>query len=468
MLIGLAFFVLTVATSLSTPYRTPGILLTQRGPDGQPARVPDIGAPDERQHANYIAHLLDRREFPVLVPGSADLGETYQSHQPPLYYLLAAGWSILVRADPTDPAAGVKIRLLNAFFGLATLAGIFALGRAFGRDDVGLAASAIAGLMPMFVALHAAVSNDPLLIALCTWALAIGARALRDGWTLQRAIAFGLVAGLALLTKTSALALLPTGLLALLLARKWPAGSRVPVLVAVLLLPLLVAGPWLARNQRLYGDPLAMRAFNEAFVGSPKRQDIVRGLAAMREARGLSPAGATREYWVEWFGWWTLRSFYGAFGYMDIFWPAWLYRALALVTGVLIAAAIAGAIRSRDGPAEDPVWPVAAMSFGFLLVMALLYLQFNLTYFQAQARYLYPAIAPIALALAFGACFALGRFSRWAWLALGVALLVLDLYSLKYLRAEFRERTLASSGTAPYVAGSLARERANTARYRNS
>ena len=42
-----------LAFSLKTPYREPGILLYQ----GR-AAAQDIGAPDERQHANYVQNLL--------------------------------------------------------------------------------------------------------------------------------------------------------------------------------------------------------------------------------------------------------------------------------------------------------------------------------------------------------------------------------------------------------------------------
>ena len=91
--LGLILFTFAVLASwyaTTTPYRQPGHLMNQRGPDGRPAQIPDIGAPDDRQHANYIHHLLNTNSFPVLRPDSPDLGETYQSHQPPLYYLLAA------------------------------------------------------------------------------------------------------------------------------------------------------------------------------------------------------------------------------------------------------------------------------------------------------------------------------------------------------------------------------------------
>src|SRR5437016_3338620 len=68
-----------------TPYRSPGQVQHQE--------QPDYGAPDERQHVNYIEHILDGKGFPVFNPQDVNLYETYQSHQPPLFYILAAGWA---------------------------------------------------------------------------------------------------------------------------------------------------------------------------------------------------------------------------------------------------------------------------------------------------------------------------------------------------------------------------------------
>ena len=85
----LALFVgFCCAFSAATPYRQPGVMRYQRGPDGGPAQIPDVGAPDEAAHVAYVDHLLKGKGFPVLVAGSPD----YEAHQPPLYYLAEAGW----------------------------------------------------------------------------------------------------------------------------------------------------------------------------------------------------------------------------------------------------------------------------------------------------------------------------------------------------------------------------------------
>ena len=465
-----AYLALCGVYTAKTPYRQSGVLVNQGG-----QTIPDIGAPDERQHANYVQHLLGGKGFPVLVPGSPDLGETYQSHQPPLYYLLACGWAKLVASDPVDPDSGRRLRFLNALFGVGTLLGIFFAARWGLQDDgAGLAAVAIAGLMPMFVALHAAVGNDPLLYLLCTWTVALCAKGVREGWNWRLALGVGLTAGLGLLTKTTAVALLPTVLVALVSSWRWSDSKPAVTTWAVaLLVPLVVASPWLVRNQSLYGDPLAVTAFNAAFVGSPKPETVVvperifvdqdpvyiaaaeRATEANPEATpqgtidaivadvGLTPA-AKFDYWVDWVGWWTGRSFIGVFGYMDVFLlergsaqtSPTLYR-VCLAALLLLAVGWALSLRAGlDGPSKA----VHATNAALLLVVAVLFVRFNLQYFQGQARYLYPAIAPLAIGFGLGLSYWMGRRKAWAWGVAALALSVLQLVAVQTLMAGFEAR----------------------------
>jgi 4-amino-4-deoxy-L-arabinose transferase-like glycosyltransferase len=463
-----AFLVLGAVYAAKTPYREPGFLRHQGG-----APAADIGAPDERQHANYIRHVIDGEGFPVLVPGSADLYETYQAHQPPLYYLLAAGWAKLAGSDPTDPASGGRIRYLNLLIGIGTLFGIYkAAVWGLGREDVGLAAVAVAGLMPMFVALHAAVGNDPLLFLLCTWCVALAGRGIRHGWDWRTSLLCGVLAGLGLLTKTTALALLPMLLFALAVSAK--RSEKRPPLASwamALVLPVMIGMPWMVRNQKLYGDPFAITAFNAAFVGSPQPHHVAipsmvndgdeAYVAAFEEVVNAEPdlpprqlldrvhdkvgmtGGAQFVYWTDWVGWWTARSFVGVFGYMDVFildsagetGSGTFYR---VVLGLMAVCAVFWLLSLRGADATTRA--IHATYGVFLVVIALLFVRFNLQYFQGQARYLYPAIAPIAVGLGLGLCQALGRHKEWGWAVAAVALSVVQVFVLSALTAGFGPR----------------------------
>ncbi len=426
-----------------TPYRTGGSVLSQRDPKNptRPAAAPDIGAPDERQHVNYVVHLLQGQGFPVFDPKDPHLYETYQSHQPPAFYVLAAGWCKLTGAtDLENSDSGKRLRYLNAVLGGVEVLAVFALGFwGFKRPEIGALAAAFAALLPMNVALSGAVNNDVLLYLLCTAALAVCALGLQEGWTTKRCLAAGVLIGLALLTKTTALALLPAAFLAVM----W-AGKGKPKLAGWLAaaVPILVfAVPWWLRNQQLYGDPLAMHAFKAAFPGSAQAQTFIEGFGAWA-------------YWLSWVGWWTLRSFFGAFGYMDIWLnesgmpggsaPNALYRGLIALSLVVFLGWLLSWKRFDEGRSRA----VQAMNLTFFAFVLLFFISFNMQYFQAQARYLLPAIGPISCGYALGALTLLK--DRWLPALAALALIFggTTIYAGTRLPGEFEKRTglSASSG----------------------
>jgi hypothetical protein len=149
LLVAIILAVVHAALSLvyasETPYRTAGKLRINRG-----ASIPDIGAPDERQHANYVQTILDGKGFPVFQPEASDVGEHYEDHQPPLYYIAAAGFAKLVGVSNVDDPGASKLRWLNGIIGGLTVLGVFYLGLwGLQRSDIALGAAAITAVLPM-------------------------------------------------------------------------------------------------------------------------------------------------------------------------------------------------------------------------------------------------------------------------------------------------------------------------------
>lgn len=414
-LIAIAHLLLAFGYARETPYREAGILRFQGRAPAQ-----DIGAPDERQHVNYVHRLARGEGFPVFDPKDPNLYETYQSHQPPLYYLKAAGWAKMLGLDILSESGGRGLRLQNAIIGAGTVVGVFFLVYwGFRRVSASLIASAFAALLPMNVALSGAVGNDPLLIFFCTWTLGLCALGLRDGWTVGRAVALGVLVGLAALTKTTAVALMPVASLALL----WPSPRRWNLFALAGGIALLIPMGWWIRNQQLYGDPLAIGAFNEAFVGSPKASMFIGELGAL-------------DYWLHWVGWWTARSFFGVFGYMDIFLPDTLYR--LLMAGMLVIVLLWFLSLTKGIPKEEA--RVHWLNGLFLLIVLALFLRFNMQYFQAQARYIMPALGVIAAGVGIGLASSLrGRWPMGLY-GLMALLLGLNLYILSWLPGQFEQR----------------------------
>src|SRR3989442_8404486 len=110
------------------------------------ARVPPYNAPDEPAHANYVREIAGRGALPVLRPGDwdADLLERlkaarfpagsdvsairYESHQPPLYYLLLAPLA-RATAGASERDQIVALRLGSAAIGLVALAAPYRAAR---------------------------------------------------------------------------------------------------------------------------------------------------------------------------------------------------------------------------------------------------------------------------------------------------------------------------------------------------
>ncbi len=399
----------------ATPYRTPGTLSFLYP---SPIQVVDIGAPDERQHVNYVRDLLTERRLPVLRADDPQLGERYEAHQPPLYYGLAAGFSKLLGGLDLESPAGWKLRWLNALIGAGTVAGVYCLALWGFRDHAAaLIAAAIAAFLPMQVALSGAVSNDPLLIALATWTLAVCAKGLREGWSARLLIGAGVLAGLSLYTKTSGLALIPILALAAFLPQfKRPTLPQAGLLVG---LPILLFVPWMLRNQALYGDLLGMSVFNQAFAGSMSKVDPSR-LADPAHWKGVLQL--------------TAMSFVGLFGYMDIPLPQWTYSAM-WVGGALL---IFGWLRSLRKEEWRFGKAVTLLNGAFLLVVIALFIQFNMQYFQGQARYLFPALGPIACGMGIGLVTVSRCKGVYTFYALAVILIGLNLWILTWLPGGFR------------------------------
>lgn len=396
----------------NTPFLKPGFLKHQAN-----NRTIDVGAPDELQHIVYVRRIASGQGIPILRVDDPDLDRTYQSHQPPLYYFVAAAWSKVAGES------ALAMRSLNALIGGSTVVGVFFLAWwGLRREDVAIGAAAFAALLPMNVALSSAVTNDTLLFCLCTWALACFARLYRDGVEARVVVVAGVLAGLAFVTKTNAVALIPAIGVGWLACR-----SRVSFksLAPGLVLALGIGAIWWIRNTMVYGDPFAVRVFNAAF--EPR--------IPVKPAQFVEAFGVLG-YWGDMVGWWTARSFIGVFGYMDIFLKDDLYRiALALLL-ILATLGLANLRKEPDAEAKPVHW----MNGTFLVVTILLFIQFNMTHFQGQARYLMPAIGPISILLGLGLSFMSKGRSLAPAMSLAALLLALNVYVIQILPTEFARR----------------------------
>src|SRR3954451_10286461 len=144
------------------------------------------------------------------VPRNDGGGTNAASEYPPGYYLY--------ELIPYELASSADIhtrlfvmRLFSVLWLLvSTVAGWLLAGEVFDRDrPLQLLSTAAFALWPMLTFISSAVNPDSMLVALWTLATWVGVKIIKRGLTARLAVGMCLCVGLALVTKATALALLP-------------------------------------------------------------------------------------------------------------------------------------------------------------------------------------------------------------------------------------------------------------------
>lgn len=374
-------------------------------------------APDEAAHVAYVRAVHDGR-----LPSPGDQArdprkQSYEWHQPPLYYALAAAaWPLGERG----------MRAVSIAFAAAGLLLVLLAARELWPHDplYAITALALAALIPGHIAINSVVNNDALLELCFDAALYIGVISLVRGITSGRAVALGAAAGLAVLTKTTGLLLVPImlALYGILWLRGQPARRVAAHCATTIALLLLLPGWWFARNVRHFGQPVPLGAFNAMFGGTAQARDFV----------GALGWGGYAELVANW----TFRSFWAVYGTpagaargLPAFLPDQVYVVAALLCLVGIAGLVALHFRR--------IAPERAAAVRFLLfalgVVVCAFAAFVAKYFQAQGRYLYPAMLAIAILFAAGWRTAIpARYSVTSTVLLVGLLLAMDAAFLRY------------------------------------
>jgi hypothetical protein len=399
--------------------------------------TPHWEIPDEPAHYNYVRKIAENATLPVLQMGDYDQAYLediksrkfppemsiaaiqYESHQPPLYYLLAVPFYILERDAPIDVRL-LGLRFFSSLWGAVLLALVYRISslllpRGFGLP---LLACAFVAFVPQHLAMLAGVNNDALaevvLAAIVLGLLRIlvsadeNAPGRRKSW-----LAVGWILGAALLTKTTTYVSL--GLIIatfLLLARRGTSlGIQIRLAIPGLCFGLLPGALWFVRDAATYGptDWLGLARHNAVVVGQP--------LTLVLYPNYL--VAATYYFPI------MFRSFWGQFGWMGVLLDGRIYMALfafsifALIGVVAFIARNHGHVPSSATAGPDTVsFPTLRMqrTDGFILAALWILLTFagtiaySLEFFQAQGRYLFPALGAIAIFAAAG----LGEWIRLA------------------------------------------------------
>jgi 4-amino-4-deoxy-L-arabinose transferase-like glycosyltransferase len=403
-------------------------------------RVPPWNAPDEPAHYNFIYSIAIQHQLPVLQPGDYSQAAIdrltnlkfppsesiaafrYESHQPPLYYLLAAPVLVITRAQSVKVQV-VALRLVTVVIGAALLLAVDRLARQiFPKSGaIPLAATAFVAFVPEHIFMNAAIDNDALAELMLCLTLIVLVDDLRAGGRARNDWLAGVVAGLAILTKLVAAVsavLVALGFLgtALLAPDRRQALRQLPLRLARSgSVAVVLSGWWVARNLVIYGvkDPFGLRRHAQVVVG----QKLTGGLS-LPLLRQMSLT--------------LFHSFWGQFGWMGIPFADRTYDVIATASVLVAIGILAFAWRVlreagvgdwvsgvRDGvsgkwprpsdirhPTPDTQARIFSAALGLLvaeMVLVLLGVVFyNLQYLQPQGRYLFPTLPALGIFAAAG------------------------------------------------------------------
>jgi 4-amino-4-deoxy-L-arabinose transferase-like glycosyltransferase len=367
--------------------------------------------------------------------GGPNLASTYP---PTAYAWEAIGYEAASSGTVFDELLGA--RLMSALWIPVTVLATWLLaGEVFGRRRaLQTATAAVPALLPMFAFIASSVSPDGMMYALWTLALWLGVRCVRRGVPLADGAAFFAVVGLACTVKTTSYALLPAALLVavlgLLARRPWRIGGLLR-LAAAIVVPLAVTlGAWVVGARA--GDRAVAAQITESSSSGATAGTNWRELLSYVWQYYLPRLPFQQRYTVPPGGYpllqvWITQA-WGAFGWLEVKFPPWVYRVL----GVLTMSVFAGGLAALMGARRQVEWRVVA--FVALVFLALLGGLHWTDYHQLesgtlgfmQGRYMFPAIGIFGLALG-GAVSLLPerRHTGAAGAAIG-ALLVFHLFAL--------------------------------------
>jgi len=399
--------------------------------------IPLGRGPDEEHHYRYVLHLVKLKSLPVLTDAHATRDERTMAIaiHPPLYYLMLTLPYMVLRFLPDGTIQHI-FRFCSTLMGVITLWLILTMLKEVfpDRPSLPIATVSFAALLPHFLLLSSVINNDGLLILLSTLFLLWSLRLAGNGGRMPDFLRLGILYGLMLNTKASALSLAPVGAAVVMwLARRkavtsdrgaspsWrtlAAGTFVFYATAA-----VIGGWWYARFYLMIGriQPIPhLPQYEKMLLHSPAEW-FTNPLAPMLALRHV--AGIMRSIWgqVDWFLSPAQRDAMAyADNFRDMVWgptvasqpglfllSLWLYRVFVVLTAWCLIGLVILAVGGKAGQtplASAQKHSLVFFAFYFLLLYAALmhYTLFTHPGGFEGGRYLLPSIGAYATLFTLG------------------------------------------------------------------
>ncbi len=388
-------------------------------------------APDEAAHVNYV-RVLAAGHLPTLQDEKSDpLKQSYEWHQPPLYYALCV---------PMAQYGARGMRLISIGLGVLAILLTFLLAyHAFPqRPMVAVLAAAIDGLLPTHIAISSTVNNDILLEVCFTWTILLVVLMWQYGVTTKRSMALGAACGAALLTKATALLLVPTLALAVIFALQLgiPKQALLKATITAAIVGGTVCGWWYLHNMMQYHELLPLKEFSQSFSGTAMATQVISGQLHLP-----MPAPGWPGYYMLVTSM-TFKSFWAVYGSrilakfgVPAFLPSQVYI-IALIITICSAVGFVLLHFQRNKLFDKTQLRIVWIFVLLIGLVAASFLAFVSHYFQTQGRYLYPALGPLSILMAQGWLQLFGALrQKSAAAALIVSLLLMAILFLTAVQA---------------------------------
>jgi hypothetical protein len=337
--------------------------------------TPPFQAPDEYSHYSYARFIYNSGQLPIQ-PTPAVRVEELEFHQPPLYYILAA--PLFASTQLIDGRPLLALRFINILFSMLTIVVVYYFAsNMWGQKPftVGLVCTAVA-LLPTYSYLSATMRNGTLATFFASLGFYLCAKLTLDEQQQRNArwSWVGVVAGLAILSKLSALAFAgAAGLTLVIASRDWRTTLQRAGWFSLGFLS--TAGWWFVRNWYIYGHPLKIIENGWGFVPPPMSWDH-----------------ETRSAIVIFKTFWAVFGRINEFHYADIYRFYWWFGGLS-VLGIVIY------VLQKRHDLPNKLIGLFGLAIGFSLITTLYYAH---NYDSDQGRYMFPSLLPIATFIAIG------------------------------------------------------------------
>jgi len=414
--------------------------------------------PDEERHLAYCEYIAQNRSLPYL-DANSDGFRIGQALHPPLFYLIGSlfcrkdstklilstvsvnegpGFAVIVPpADGITPEYAQKawsahiIRLFSLICSALTVYLTYCMALAVFPRRVLLAftAALLVGNCPEFVHVSASVSNEPLSTALATLYVLILMHWAKNPERITYSMAAGIVLGLCLLTKLSAVLYIPVTIIAIV----WKLGGigrkSAKSLLVIFVPAALISAWWLLRNWIYFDDPVFLKAI-----------ETMQPWALRQEAFSWSYLIMVASM--------TFQSFFGLLGSLNMPLESIHLSFYALMITLGCIGLMPLFIGGTTSVAQRQLLWLLAVSLGAGVAF---YLQINFRYTMFMGRYLFIVIAPWSILISAGLRMLIPvRWRSCGLLLAGCLLVVVNMdVLLRVVKPAYAETSLQTGTSQP-------------------